>query len=302
MALIERDREEDEEIEEVKEADETVKEKIPEKKSLEDLEREVAQITSQISEQSQEMKQKISLKSKLEKIEPEVLETIRNGVREKLKQEFEAYKKQFQMKMKQRYELKFEQWKDTWEEKQKDKELEVLQKKLKETYKWAFNENLYPWMYFYKTDDERDKFLQEWGEFLLDYTRTHLIHIFDMISQSSESPFKYLREREKYMREILEELAKTDFAEWLNDEKTRLRVYWKSLDEWAEKLHNYCFWRGEEILTLIDLKEAGDEVERGFGSLPPFDIRKIIEILIKKKKVKWVDKEKKTVKFLLDKV
>ncbi|MHA1144490.1 MAG: hypothetical protein ACTSRW_07120 [Candidatus Helarchaeota archaeon] len=265
-------------------------------KSIDELEKEAMKISKKISRDSEQMKQRINLKTKMEQIDPEILKAIEKKVEQRLRREFERYKKEFERKLRLRYQFKLEEELEKLAESKKDKVFEELEKKLKETYPWAFNEKLKPWMFFYKTDKEREQFIQEWSAFILDYSRVYLLHIFDFLTKSTEPPFKYLREREKYLREILEDLANTDYGEWINPEKTRLRIYWKSLEEWANKLFEYCFWNGTDILTMMDIKEIGDEVDRGFGSLPPQDIRKILEILIKKKKAQWINKTKRSIK------
>ena len=301
MAMLERKREEEEQEDEQEEEQEELElEVVVEKeKSIDDLEKEAMQIVNKISMQSEQMKEKISLKS----VDPAVLRILKKQIEANLRKEFEKKRKEFEKKLKMRYQLKLEQELEKAKDKKKDKAQKDLIKKLNETHKWAFKEKVYPWMYFYKTKEEKTKFIQEWSDYILDYTHAYVIHTFDFLTESTKAPFKFLREREKYLREILEELASTEYAEWQNDEKTRLRIYWKSLEEWSIKLFEYCYWNGLEILTLIDLKEAGEEVDRGFSTLPPRDVVRILEILIDQKKAKWIDKkEKKTVKLKFDKL
>ncbi len=175
---------------------------------------------------------------------------------------------------------------------------EEIIKILKEKHKFSYNEERYPWMYFIGSEKDKESWLQEWSNFLFDFCKEFQIHIADLVSISTTPPFSAFKEnREKYVQEIMNYLAKTtNLAEWINNKKTRLRIYWCSLQEWSEKLYDYMFLAGEEIATLIDLKSFGTDIAKGFESLPPNDLKKILEILKDEKKIEWIDK--KTVKFI----
>jgi len=169
---------------------------------------------------------------------------------------------------------------------------------LKDKHKFSYNAERYPWMYFIGSEKDKESWLQEWSNFLFDFCKEFRIHIADLVHLSTVRPFSAFKEnREKYIQEIMNYLAKTtNLAEWINNKKTRLRIYWRSLQEWSEKLYNYVFLAGEEIATLLDLKSYGPEISKGFDTLPPNDLKKILEILKDEKKLEWIDK--KTVKFI----
>lgn len=116
-----------------------------------------------------------------------------------------------------------------------------------------------------KSEKEKGEWLQEWGNFIIDYAKAHLIHVLDVLRLATEPPFsEFKQNREKYLKEIFEYLAsKTTFAEWYNKERTRLRVYWRSLEEWSERLYDYMYLNGTEIATLIDITNEGGSDRRG---------------------------------------
>lgn len=185
------------------------------------------------------------------------------------------------------------------EKKEKTKEEIILE--LKRKHKFTFNPDQYPWMYnidSIQSEKEKVEWLQEWSNFLFDYAKAFLIHIIDIFGIATEHPFSdFKQNREKYLKEIFNYLAsKTAFAEWYNKEKTRLRIYWRSLDEWSEHLYDCMYLNGIEIATLIDIKNFGEEIADGFATLQARDIKKIIDILVKNKKATWIDK--KAIKFL----
>lgn len=184
-----------------------------------------------------------------------------------------------------------------------EKSRETLIQELKTKYKFAYNIDRYPWMYdrsSIQSEEEGIEWFQEWGNFLFDYAKAFLIHIVDLSALVTEPPFtEFKRNREQYLKEIFTFLAsKTPLAKWSNKEKTRLRIYWRSLEAWSEALYEYMYLNGTEIATLIDIKNEGEQIAAGFATLPAPDIGQIINLLIKDRKAAWIDK--KTVKFYLD--
>ena len=184
----------------------------------------------------------------------------------------------------------------------KEKEIteEDIIDKLITTYKWAYKENLFPWMYWIpEKEKDLDSWKDEWSDFLLDWAKAFLLHIVDIYDLATKRPFKSLQDREKAIELIFENLAKNSkFAIWVNNEKTRLRIYWQSLDKWGEELFDWAYLVGEERLTLLDLRDMGDQICKGFNTLPAKDLREIINLLVKNKKAAWIDE--KSFKLLFD--
>jgi len=178
-------------------------------------------------------------------------------------------------------------------------EEKIIQKLIK-TYKWAYKENLYPWMYWIpEKDKDIESWLDEWSDFLFDWAKEFVLHIVDLYDLATKRPFNALQDRDKALQKIFGNLAKNSkFARWINDEKTRLRIYWQSLDKWGDDLYDWAFLIGEERLTLLDLREMGSRISKGFETLPARDLREIVDLLVKKKKAVWIDK--KSFKFLFD--
>jgi vacuolar-type H+-ATPase subunit I/STV1 len=171
---------------------------------------------------------------------------------------------------------------------------------LKEKYKFAYNSEQYPWMYnieSLKSEKQKIEWLQEWANFVIDYAKTFIIHVIDVVNLLTQQPFSdFKQNRERYLKDIMNYLAtQTTIAEWIDKAKTRLRLYWRSLEEWSEKLYDYMFIIGTEIVTLIDIKNTGAQIAEGFVTLPSPDLKRIIDLLVKDKKANWIDK--KSVKF-----
>ena len=177
----------------------------------------------------------------------------------------------------------------------------AIVQELRAKHKFPYNCKEYPWMYNTNFTSKQDKLeaLREWGNFLLDYAKNLLIHILDVFSLATESPFCDLQQnREQFLRDVFEYLSKNnDSVEWFDAEKTRLRIYWRSLKDWSEDLYDYMYLNGREIATLIDIKTVSDEIALGFKTLPLRDLKRVIDILVKNEQAHWIDA--KTVKFHL---
>jgi len=184
-------------------------------------------------------------------------------------------------------------------------------KKLWEIYKWADNHEKFPWMYFIPDkkssgDNWKENFeawKNDWVKFTIDWARVYIFHILDMYEIVKEKPYIFLNEREKAINIIFKNLVdmkrgKNKLAQWIGKDKNKIRIYWRSLDEWANLLYEWAINGGGDIFTLIDLKKAGEEIP-GFDTLPDEDIREIINILVRQKKARWIDKQLIRVKILV---
>lgn len=276
LATLQREREEEEEIKE------KIKKEFKEKeKDIAELEAEADKLVETIAEKTEIIKEKVKIKKQ-------------NAIKST-----EIVQKPSKTKQK----------KIIAKEKVKAKEIteEIIIKRLIQTYKWAYKENLYPWMYFIP-DKKKDKnaweeevelWAGEWANFLFDWCKEFLQHVVDEYDLHTKRPFNALEDREKCLKIIMNHLAKdSKLAKWINDEKTRLRVYWQSLEKWGDMLYDWAFLVGEERLTLLDLREMGVDIAKGFETLPAKDLREIVNILVKNNKASWIDK--KSFKFNFD--
>ena len=264
MATLQREREEEEE---------EIKEKIKEKeKDIAELEAEAEKLVEAITEETEKIKEKVKIRKQSKVKSTQVVQKPITKPK-----------------------------KIITKEKARIKEIteEDIIKNLIQTYKWAYKENLYPWMYFIPEkkkdkdswEEEVDSWASEWSNFLFDWCKEFLQHIVDKFDLHTKRPFNALEDREKSLEIIMDYLAKdSKLAKWLNDEKTRLRVYWQSLEKWGDILYDWAFLVGEERLTLLDLREMGADISKGFESLPAKDLRDIIEILVENKRASWIDK------------
>ncbi len=156
------------------------------------------------------------------------------------------------------------------------------------TYELLLND--YPWLeekryiFMYsipnkKTDlKDYESWKNEWSKVLFDYARYAILHILYLRQTGSEKPFSNFEDRKQALEEIAEELINKEQAEWLSKNKEKLRVYWKSLDNWAEDIYEWAMEISPlEPILVFEIRESN----RAFSKLPNDDIIKIFKMLEK---------------------
>jgi len=172
------------------------------------------------------------------------------------------------------------------------------------TYELLLND--YPWLeekryiFMYsipnkKTDlKDYESWKSEWSKVLFDYARYAILHILYLRQSESEKPFSNFEDRKQALEEIAEELINKEQAEWLSKSKEKLRVYWKSLDNWAEEIYDWAMEISPlEPILIFEIRESN----RAFSKLPNDDIIKIFKMLERDKRGKIIRLEDDQVSF-----
>ena len=150
------------------------------------------------------------------------------------------------------------------------KEREAVTKEIS-TYELLLND--YPWLeekryiFMYsipnkKTDlKDYESWKSEWSKVLFDYARYAILHILYLRQSESEKPFSNFEDRKQALEEIAEELITKEQAEWLSKSKEKLRVYWKSLDNWAEEIYDWAMEISPlEPILIFEIRESNKPI------------------------------------------
>jgi len=148
----------------------------------------------------------------------------------------------------------------------------------------------HPWLeepkreFMYKIPDKKEELKDyeswriEWAKVVFDYAKYAILHILYLRQLHSEKPFKNFEDRNKAINEIAEELVEQNLAKFLNKQKDQLRVYWKTLEIWAEDIYNWALEFGKlDPILIFEIREAGRE----FSNLPKLDLEEIFRFLTK---------------------
>ncbi len=162
-----------------------------------------------------------------------------------------------------------------------EKELSPYEKLLNE-YSWV-EETKYQFMYTIpnkkKNPSDYESWKSEWSKVLFDYAKYAILHIIYLRQLYSIKPFSNFENRQRAIQEITEELIEQKLAKLISKKKDpQLRIYWKTLDIWAEDLYDWAIDIGKlEPILIYEIRESRKE----FSNLPKFDLEEIFKILSK---------------------
>ena len=157
-----------------------------------------------------------------------------------------------------------------------------------------------PWMFIIPTkEDQLQSWLESWRAVLVDYSRIFVIHVLNVDDVRQEFPFRNKSVNKELtadsIRDICDFMIEEGIAEWLDYSRVRLRVYWRSHNEWANRIYGFMMDTGRivDLHTVYDLSTY----EQEWSTLPTLDIKKVIEDLITQGKARWADNDQTAIRF-----
>jgi len=166
-----------------------------------------------------------------------------------------------------------------------EKELSPYEKIL-EAYPWL-EKKRYEFMYNIPNQKKKlndyQSWRKEWSKVFFDYARYAILHIIYVKQIAAEKPFSRFEDRQKAIKEIADELVSQGIAKFITKKKEKLRVYWKSLDNWADEIYNWAYELGKlNPILLFEIRDAKLE----FSTLPKEDLEEIFNILARNQRAK----------------
>ena len=195
-----------------------------------------------------------------------------------------------------------------------EKELQIIEKEIigeqgvvaKEISSYELVVNDYPWLeekryiFMYSIPNKKnslkdyESWKSEWSKVLYDYARYAILHILYLRKLESEKPFSNFEDRHTALQEIAQALVDKKQAEWLSKSKEKLRVYWKSIDNWAEEIYEWAMEISPlEPILVFEIRESNKE----FSNLPNEDLIKIFKILEKDRRGKIIKSDDGQISF-----
>lgn len=285
---------------------EIVKEKSEEpEKELEELRKELARLKELKKQKETAREEKVDSKTEEEKDVEEINSSKSQDIEARLDKIEDFLTSQLGVVDSKAYEQNAEEV---------EKELQLLEREIvgekgvisKEVSTYELIINDYPWLeekryiFMYtlpnKKKDLKDfeSWKNEWSKVLFDYARYAILHILYLRQLESEKPFSKFEDRTEALKEIAEELVEKEQAEWLSKSKEKLRVYWKSLDNWAQEIYDWAVEISPlEPILIFEIRESNKE----FSKLPKEDIIKIFKMLEKEKKGVIIESETGQISF-----
>ncbi|MHA1244591.1 MAG: hypothetical protein ACTSPK_04905 [Candidatus Heimdallarchaeota archaeon] len=161
-----------------------------------------------------------------------------------------------------------------------------------------------PWMYVTPEHQQQlDSWCSDWSNFIMEYARINIKHIIHIEEERALHPFNNKTAKKRLDREQLETIGDYIVAQemglWWDRKKIRLRLYWRTLDEWADIIYEWSIKTGraagaDRVMTHFDIQQAG----QAWSSIPQEDLKRIFDIMEQKGYIEWADKKKKAIAFL----
>ncbi|MEM2144936.1 MAG: hypothetical protein QW279_06215, partial [Candidatus Jordarchaeaceae archaeon] len=130
----------------------------------------------------------------------------------------------------------------------------------------------------------------DWSDYLLKWAKFFVIHLISVAELMQKNPFDKLSE--VALRDILEYMSSKSTIKWWDKDKTLVRIYWRSLEEWCERIYRWALETGRLDFTLFEIMDEKEE----FSSLPVEDMKEIMKIMVKKNFAEWMGKKHEMVK------
>lgn len=172
------------------------------------------------------------------------------------------------------------------------------------TYELLLND--YPWLeekryiFMYSIPNKKidlkdfESWKSEWSKVLFDYARYAILHILYLRKLESEKPFSKFEDRNTALEIIAQELVDKNQAEWLSKSKEKLRIYWKTLDNWAEEIYEWAMEISPlEPILIFEIRESN----RAFSKLPKEDLLEIFKRLEKNERGRIIKSEDGQISF-----
>ncbi|NHJ06055.1 MAG: hypothetical protein EAX90_14600 [Candidatus Heimdallarchaeota archaeon] len=160
------------------------------------------------------------------------------------------------------------------------------------------------WMYVTPEHQKQlDSWCADWSNFIMEYARINIMHIIHIEEERAKYPFNNKTAKKKLDREQLQFIGDYIVAQemgiWWDKKKIRLRLYWRTLSEWADIIYEWSIKTGraasaDRVMTVFDIQQA----EQPWSSIPIEDLQRIFEIMYEKGYIEWADKKKKAIAFL----
>ncbi|NHJ48273.1 MAG: hypothetical protein FK733_10845 [Asgard group archaeon] len=161
-----------------------------------------------------------------------------------------------------------------------------------------------PWMYVTPEHQKQlDSWCADWSGFIMEYARINIKHIMHVEEERAQYPFNNQQAKKRLDREQLQKIGDYIVAQemglWWDKKKIRLRLYWRTLDEWADIIYEWSIKTGraasaDSVMTLYDIQSAGQP----WSTIPQEDLKRIFDIMVEKGYIEWTDKKKSAIAFI----
>ncbi|MCW4006383.1 MAG: vacuolar protein-sorting-associated protein 25 [Candidatus Bathyarchaeota archaeon] len=151
-----------------------------------------------------------------------------------------------------------------------------------------------PWMYVAPKGTELlANWKDTWVKYVLEFTQTRNLHIINPADLQRQEPFSKFDA--DTFEVLLDALVQAGYGRWWDKKGKLLRVYWRSLDGWADQIDALTKENKTRIINGVD---GLADLEPALAGLPDEDKQEILSILVKRKLARWIKKKDCIVRLL----
>ncbi|XP_055349372.1 vacuolar protein-sorting-associated protein 25-like isoform X2 [Paramacrobiotus metropolitanus] len=142
--------------------------------------------------------------------------------------------------------------------------------------------------------DTRKLQLDAWCALVLNYHRANRLHVLDINEAQTGALFHNSAINRKLSLEvislILDELRRTGNVEWLDKQKRRCWILWRSVDDWAKVIYRWAVDSGmlNTVCTLYELIHGHDTADEEFYGMDQELMLQALKILERQKKAELI--------------
>ena len=154
-----------------------------------------------------------------------------------------------------------------------------------------------PWMYKEpKNTENLQNWIMDWCHYLLRWCENHNNHIISVQEIMMNPGFHHSRHPLPItsVKKIFQGLIDQGIAKWIGSDSTRLRVFWKDLEEWVEIIYRWGVNGGGTTIDIYQIEKANQK----FSNLPLTDLTTILELLVHHDRAEWLDKTHKIIQLI----
>uniref|UniRef100_T1JMR6 Vacuolar protein-sorting-associated protein 25 n=1 Tax=Strigamia maritima TaxID=126957 RepID=T1JMR6_STRMM len=155
-------------------------------------------------------------------------------------------------------------------------------------FQWPWQYNFPPFFTFQPNLNTRKKQVDAWRSLILSYHKFYKQYVLDT-TEAQNSPLFYNVELNKSIGKlpvdviqiILEDLRQKGDCEWIDKQKKRCYVYWRTPSEWGKQIYDWVSANGMTgtVCTLYELCNGDDTQGEEFHGINSSVLMKALKIL-----------------------
>lgn len=152
-------------------------------------------------------------------------------------------------------------------------------------FEWPWQYNFPPFFTLQPNSDTKAKQIEAWKNLVLDYHKVQKKYLLDITEAQSSPLFTNKSIQRKLNLDmiylLLDELQKNGNVEWLDKQRQRCYVYWRTPEEWGKMIHTWAVNNGlnNSVCTLYEITNGDDAINEEFHGLDQGLLKKSLATL-----------------------